>query len=221
MIGPSGGGGFIPLYTLLWLATLCCLAIAGIVAARRKNKGDWMRRGPVMNRTVRLFGVLAAICFVGYWFANVDRRHLEGVYDDVVESLDEDRAVSDRSIESSFFQCRETGAIESMLSKQTTIDLPEGARQNGVGISDVALAELEVFGARLDDEGWSIRRFASEAEPRLWGERDDAFFVVALRPTDFAVVVTTTRCLGANFVPLESSGGLLRSDVEEVDTFDQ
>lgn len=219
MIGPSGGGGFIPLYTLLWMATLCCLGIAGIVAARRMNKGDWMRRGPVMNRTVRFFGVLAAVCFVGYWFANADRRHIEAAFDDVVEVVDVDNGGGTQAINARGL-CPAPVTDGPMLLMATQVEHALG-EIGEIGVPRAAVAELEQFGVRLEADGWSIRRFVGEDEVRLWGQRDGSFVLFWLQPSPssrYSLSVTTAGCLGRGFLPLDDSGGL-QDNVEEVAAF--
>lgn len=224
MIGPSGGGGFVPLYTLLWAATLFLVAVAGLVAWRRWARGDRMRRGPVMNRTVRGLGVLAAVCFVGYWFANADRRELEVAFDDVVETIGADEADSftEGRIDDSRVLCRESGSSISALNRSALFEHADG-ESGALGVPRAAVAELEEFGVRLESDGWTVRRFLGEAEARLWARRDGVFALLVLRPSRsarFSLSVTTEGCLGRNYLPLSETGEELEPDFFEVDVFE-
>ena len=112
VIGPSGGTGIPDLHVVLWVATWCVLGLAGVVVVWR-----WVRgRRPVMGRSVRVLGVVAAVVFGWYLVDTTDRRLVRADFDDLADAMELNAFAGYRGggLDESRFTCVSTGRTESM-----------------------------------------------------------------------------------------------------------
>lgn len=186
MIGPAGGNGFPNLHIILFVATLVVLSLAGFVVLLRLAR----RRRPVMGRSVRVLGVLAAVVFAWYLVDTADRREVRAAFNEVAESLELETypgySYSGRVEENT---CRATGGRE-----------PAVTTAGRAGRRAVAATHYEIFEAlalTAEADGWEVRRVVS-SRGTLWvnGERGDVAFSAQIGETNqtFLVTVTTNDC---------------------------
>ncbi len=220
MIGPSGGTGIPDLHFVLWVATWCVLGLAGVVIVWR-----WVRgRRPVMGRSVRVLGVVAAVVFGWYLVDTTDRRLVQGDFDDLADAMELHTVPGFRGggVDESRFTCVSTGRTESMLESSGPIDRPEGV-VGPSGFADEVFELFELLARRAEGDGWDVRRFVDEGNAvRIYGQRGETGFVVGTFTTGLAFVrVTRDECLQGNLLGRSTTHPGPQERWVEVDVFTQ